>query len=392
MTVTAELIQQGMAQDQFLFHYQPKFSLLNGRPAGAEALLRWPQPDGSLTPPDEFIPVAEAAGILPDLTAHMFPQLMRDFQRIRGQHGDGNPIALNISASDLDGTRLLRMVRHAISEGEIGCDDLQLEITEAVVVAEGNDRVDRSLTGLVAVGVKLAMDDFGTGFSSMSALNRLPFSTIKLDQSFVRQMERSVKSATMIKASISMAEMLGINTVIEGIETEQAYLALLHSGCNEAQGYWISRPLPLQAYLDFLAKDPKLPCSPVGTLRMAQLTHTWQHKLLVDSVLSLLEKPLAERASLVDQLYINHTDCSLGRWYYGLGQQFADNPDFIALEAPHRGLHDNCKLIFTAVKTDADSNQLLSLLQLLSDDAADVHRYLHRLETRCLIDSLKHGH
>jgi len=393
MTVTPELIEQGIAQDQFLFHYQPKISLLNGKPSGAEALLRWLQPDGTLTPPADFIPIAEDAGLLPRLTAHMFPHLLRDYQQIRALHepGSESPIALNVSASDLDGTRLLRLVRDAIGEGQIGCDQLQLEITEGVIVAEGNQQVDRTLTGLVAAGVKLAMDDFGTGFSSMNTLNRLPFSTIKLDQSFVRQMERSMKSATLIKASISMAEMLGIKTVIEGIETEQTYHALLHSGCNEAQGYWISKPLPLEGYIAFLNSRPSWPCSPVGMLRMAQLTHTWQHKLMVDSVLSLLSKDSAERTDALEQLHMDHTECSLGRWYYGEGQHFADNPDFVALEAPHQCLHDSCNRIFEAVRDGAGPDRLLPLLETLGDHSGEVHRYLHRLETRCLLESFQNN-
>ena len=388
MTVSRQQLEQGLAADEFLFHYQPKVSLLTGRVSSAEALLRW-QHKGRLIPPGEFIPIAEESGLLPQLTAHMFPHLLRDFHRIRGTRPN-RPVALNISASDLDGTRLLRLVRNAIGEGQISSGDLQLEITEGVFVAEGNHQVDRSLTGLVAAGVKLAMDDFGTGFSSLSTLNRLPFSTIKLDQSFVRQMERSLKSATLIKASIAMAQMLGIKTVIEGIEKESTYRALLHSGCNEAQGYWVSRPLPLAGYLQFLRDDRLWPASPVGMLRMAQLTHTWQHKLLVDSVLSLLDHEDTERAMALEQLHLDHTECTLGHWYYGIGQHFAEDPDFIALEVPHKGLHDDCELIFAAVREGGDSGRLIPLLQQLSDNAADVHRYLQRLETRCLAQSLSH--
>ncbi len=385
MAISASDIRQALKNDEFVFFYQPKVSFLNGRISGAEALIRWCRGDGAVLAPKTFMPVAEATGLVPEITRHMFPKLLEDFQRIRGQHGQEG-LAFNISGSDLDAPNLVALIRESISDGRLDAAHLELEITEGTAVKE-NDVISRSLTGLLAAGVHLCMDDYGTGFSSLATLNRLPFSALKMDQSFVMRLMRSPKSATLIKTSIAMAQLLGIKTVIEGIESQRIYEALLHYGCTEGQGYWISHPLPLAKYLDLLADDRHWPASPVGMLRMAEISHNWQFKLVMDTVFAYLKQ--GERPdSAVDLLHVDHRACALGEWYYGAGRALEGEPDFECLESPHRLMHEVCGDLFKAIERRAGIDVLAPLLERLSEGSCQMSSCLHRLETHLLLREL----
>jgi EAL domain-containing protein (putative c-di-GMP-specific phosphodiesterase class I) len=378
-------IRGALERSELVFDYQPKVCFLSGRASGAEALIRWRRDDGSVTPPEAFIHVAEREGLIPAITEAMFPRLIEDFRRVRAA-GHDVTVALNVTAQDLDTPRLLELVRAAIGRGAIGSEHLELEITESAVVS-GSDTTRASLAALTEAGVPLAMDDYGTGFSSLATLNRLPFSAIKMDQSFVLRMLRSPKSANLVKASVAMAQMMGVKTVIEGIESEGVYHSLLHCGCAEGQGYWISPPLAPDAYLSFLAAQRRWPASPVGMLRMARLSHTWQQSLLLDEVFAFLRSRDQGELDL-EGLHTAHTACTLGRWYYGLGRSFAGDPDFEALEAPHRRMHEACAEVFVSLRATPDHRALRPLLEDLAADSTRVAECLQRLETRLLIEEL----
>jgi EAL domain-containing protein (putative c-di-GMP-specific phosphodiesterase class I) len=383
--VSAADIRQGLERGEFVFHYQPKAAFLTGRVTGAEALIRWERDGGALVLPDAFIPVAQAHGLLPDITQVMFPRLLEDFRSIRDAHGDIR-VALNVTAQDLDTPRLLALVREAVGRGAIDASRLEIEITESAVVS-GSEESEASLAALTDAGIQLAMDDYGVGFSSLATLNRLPFAAIKMDQSFVLRMLRSAKSATLVKASVAMAQMLGVKTVIEGIESEGVYRSLLHCGCTEGQGYWISPPLAPGAYLALLGSGRRWPASPVGLLRMARLSHTWQQSLLMDEVFAYLGSQRCEGLTL-QGLHTGHRECTLGCWYYGAGQCFADDPDFQALEAPHRSMHQACERIFIAIEDQGGREILKGLLQELTANSSRVADCLQRLETRLLVEEL----
>jgi hypothetical protein len=278
------------------------------------------------------------------------------------------------------------MIDEQVRAGAFLPDELEIEVTEGARVLD-SPASHRHISGLLAAGVGLAMDDYGTGFSSLETLNRLPFSAIKLDQSFVFEMLDSSKSATLVKTSIAAAQMLGIKTVVEGVESESIYRSLLHSGCTQGQGFWISPPLSLPEYLDFLRRDRRWPRSPVGMLRMAQITHTWQYKLLVDVVCAVLQQKSEDKMPL-DQMHIDHHECALGRWYYGAGQEFLGDPDFDALREPHRAMHETCEQIIEALRHGRRQQGIRFLLTALSRDSIRVAGCLERLETRILLDEI----
>jgi hypothetical protein len=197
-------------------------------------------------------------------------------------------------------------------------------------------------------------------------------------------MLQSPKSATLVKTSIAMAHLLGLRTVVEGIESAEVYGTLLHYGCDEGQGYWLSPPLAIDDYLALLASGRVWPASPVGMLRMAQLTHTWQLKLLIDLIIDHLEQS-GPKAGLPDALHVGHHDCALGRWFYGTGQSLAGDPDFDALEVPHRALHDHCGELVAEIEGVRACGRVQDLLLELGDRACQLGGALQRLETRLLL-------
>jgi len=383
MTYSIDDIKRGLDRGEFVFHFQPKVDFLTGRVSGAEALIRWRRGgEDRWLQPEEFMHVAEAHGLMPEVTQRTFPRFVQDFRAILAAD-PGTSVSFNLTAEELDSPALLRMVREQVDKGGILAGKLEIEITEGSRVSD-SDEVREAIRDLIASGVRFSMDDYGTGFSSLETLNRLPFAAIKLDQGFVMKMLSSSKSATLVKTSIAAAQMLGIGTVVEGIESRSVYHSLMHSGCTEGQGYWISPPLPLEAYLDFLGAGRSWPCSPIGMLRMAQITHTWQYKLLVDMVCSLVEHKETDLSAL-QTMHIDHYGCSLGRWYYGVGQEFSTDSDYQALEAPHRAMHATCEMMADALIRPRPEMRLRQLLQQLSENSIRVSNALERLETRLLI-------
>jgi EAL domain-containing protein (putative c-di-GMP-specific phosphodiesterase class I) len=382
MEISPRHLQRGIERGELRFDYQPKVSFLTGEVCGAEALLRWRREDGTEVSPEDFVPLAEAWGVITDLTEAMFPRFLADTEVIENRHPK-HRIAFNVSADDLDAPRFIAMLREAIDQHRVAAGRLELEVTEGAVVS-GKKSVLGSLQRLVAEGVELAMDDYGIGFSSLESLHRLPFSSIKLDQSFVLRVLHSPKSAVLVKLSIAMAQMLGIRTVVEGVESKAIYDSLLHSGCSAAQGYWIGRPMPLDEYLGFVDARPSWPSSPIGLLRMAQLAHHWQERLLVDLVFAAMQSvdPVGD---IPLDFHLDETECELGKWYYGVHRHFAGDPDFDALEAPHRAMHELCGEVFSALKTGDRSRILDRLLYEISDNSCRVTGCLHRLETKALV-------
>jgi EAL domain-containing protein (putative c-di-GMP-specific phosphodiesterase class I) len=385
MYISLPQIRRGLALGEFEFHYQPKVAFATGKVSGSEALIRWRRDDGALLPPRRFIPLAESGGVISQITTTMFPRLIEDFRRIRAEDRSCT-IAFNVSAHDLDAPELFVLVHRAIHRSGIDAASLELEITEGMLVSRSHSLLER-LARLMATGVRLSMDDYGTGFSSLATLNRLPFSAIKMDQSFVAKVVDCPKSATLVNASLVMAQLLGIKTVVEGIESEDVYHALLHSGCTEGQGYWICPPLPLEEFLCFLRSARRWPASPVGLLRAAQISHTWQHKMLVDTVFAALRRDRRDMEEIAS-LHLDHTECALGQWYYGPGQEYADDPNFVALEEPHRIMHEICEHIVQALRAGADRDRLRELLRSLTGYSCTVFTHLQQLEARAFLAEL----
>jgi EAL domain-containing protein (putative c-di-GMP-specific phosphodiesterase class I) len=243
-TQAANRLRRAIHQGELVLHYQPKFDLRTRRVVGVEALVRWLPPGQELVFPDAFVGVAERAGIMKPLTFAVLDLALRQF-RVWDKRGRTLPMAINLTASILDDNDFPDELCAALEAALVSPAGIALELTESVVMAKP-DRTMDILERLSAMGFQLAVDDFGTGYSSLAYLGRLPVDEIKIDRSFVMKMSTNDGDRTIVQASIDLAHKFGKRVVAEGVEDTTTLRLLEEMGCDQAQGYLISRPLPAE--------------------------------------------------------------------------------------------------------------------------------------------------
>jgi predicted signal transduction protein with EAL and GGDEF domain len=220
-------------------HYQPLIDLTSGRINCFEALVRWPHPERGMVSPGEFIPVAEETGLINSLGVLMLRQACMD----AAVWPDDVRVAVNLSPAQFRTSNLLSIVMDALKQSGLPPKRLELEITETLLL-ERSTQVLASLHALRALGVRISMDDFGTGYSSLSYLRSFPFDKIKIDQSFVRDLDANRDAQAIIRSIASLGIGLGVTITAEGVETEAELSCLRAEGCHEGQGFLFSRARP----------------------------------------------------------------------------------------------------------------------------------------------------
>jgi len=244
-------LRRALERNQFELHYQPQVTIATGKVRSLEALLRWQHPELGPISPAEFIPVAEDSGQILQIGEWVLRNALAQLQAWRAQGLTGFHIAVNLSAIQFHQPQLPDLVSRILAETGLPPDSLELELTEGVAVDDPHAAI-ATMDQLHALGVRLAMDDFGTGYSSLSHLKRFQIYKLKIDQSFVRDLGHDGNDRAIISAIIRMAQALGLQTTAEGVESEAQLAFLREQGCDDAQGYHFSPPLPvcaIEAYL-----------------------------------------------------------------------------------------------------------------------------------------------
>jgi EAL domain-containing protein (putative c-di-GMP-specific phosphodiesterase class I) len=247
-------IDAALANGEIFMIYQPKVEVQTGEIVGAEALVRWRDPVKGLIPPDHFIRQCETAGRMAHLTRHVLTQSCLagvEFQR----HGMTLPIAVNISATLVHEPQIVSMVSEVLQQTGYPASNLTLEITETYRISNF-ERAGEVLGDLRALGAKISMDDFGVGAASLEALQKLPFSEIKIDRIFIAAMKDETKAKAIVRSVLEMGRELGIVVVAEGVEDSHTLTILRDSGCRVAQGFGISRPISFEEILQFHRLPP----------------------------------------------------------------------------------------------------------------------------------------
>ncbi len=244
-------LRRAIARDELVLHYQPKVSLVTGEVQGVEALVRWQHPERGLLGPGAFIPIAEQTSLIRPLTMHVIERSLEQCRRWENQ-GHTLSVAVNISARNLLDPGFAEAVAAGLRRWGLYPGRLELEITETALM-ENHARVAEALRTLDRLGVVLAIDDFGVGYSSLSYLKSLPIGVLKIDRSFVTAMCSHDADAMIVRSTVDLGHSLGLRVVAEGIEDEEALRALRALGCGLGQGFHLGRPLPgpaLSAWLD----------------------------------------------------------------------------------------------------------------------------------------------
>ncbi|MDP2793709.1 MAG: EAL domain-containing protein [Sulfurisoma sp.] len=241
----------GLQNGEFLLHFQPQVEALGGHVTGFEALARWNHPEKGLVPPVKFIPVAEETGLIEPLGDWVLNAACGQLRAFKELGWTGMTMAVNLSARQLRQPDLVERVTAVLAAFDLDGGELELEITESVAMDDPEATIG-ILSRLRAMGVRVAIDDFGTGYSSLAYLKRLPIDCLKLDRSFVMDIETDPNDAAICRASIALAHGLGLKVIAEGVETQAQYQFLKELGCDMIQGYYFSKPLPaeqIEAYL-----------------------------------------------------------------------------------------------------------------------------------------------
>jgi EAL domain-containing protein (putative c-di-GMP-specific phosphodiesterase class I) len=253
-------LRGALERNELILYYQPHVSLVTGEPLGSEALVRWQRPGIGIIPPVQFIPLAEETGLIVPMTDWILNTACAQNKAWQDAGYPPMDIAVNISARLFRQNNLVETVERALTTSGLAPNHLTLELTESVLM-EDPDAAGEVLRELKVMGIRVSIDDFGTGYSSLSYLKRFPVDTVKIDQSFVREIVANADDAVIAEAIVAMAHSLRLNVIAEGVETLQQLEFLRSIKCDEMQGYFVSRPVPVDeftAYLDQLdRKDIK---------------------------------------------------------------------------------------------------------------------------------------
>jgi diguanylate cyclase (GGDEF)-like protein/PAS domain S-box-containing protein len=245
-------MRKAIEQEHFQIYYQPKIDIATSAMTGMEALVRWVHPELGIIPPNRFIPIAEETGMILALGEWILKQACKQ-NKIWHDQGYTLKVSVNLSARQIYQKDLVEMIKDILRETNLSPDWLELEITESIFVKM--EEATAVLQQIRDIGIQISIDDFGTGYSSFSYIKSLPVDTIKIDASFIRDIHHNQESQAIVKAIVTIAQSLNMNVIAEGIELHDQVAALKENGCDHGQGYLFSKPLPTDAFDQFLRQE-----------------------------------------------------------------------------------------------------------------------------------------
>lgn len=252
LTLETEL-RRALDRGEFTLYYQPQIDVRSGRPVGFEALIRWQHPRQGLLLPDQFVPLLEESGLIVNVGEWVMRTACSQWRAWRAEGWRGLRVAINVSPRQFISTDLVELVRQVVKEEQVPPECIELEVTETVVMQDVM-RGAEILNALRRLGVRPAIDDFGTGYASLSYLKRFAIDVLKIDQSFVYDVDNDYDDAAIIEAITSLGHNLGLEVVAEGVETQGQYEFLRAQGCDTVQGFLLGRPMPVSEISNFLKK------------------------------------------------------------------------------------------------------------------------------------------
>jgi diguanylate cyclase (GGDEF)-like protein len=247
-------LRGALDRDEYQLYYQPKIDLKTGLVSGLEALLRWQSPDRGLVQPGEFISVLEDAGLIIPVGEWVIATVCAQIRRWQSMGAVVPPVAVNLSARQFRQQRLDAVIGRIVTESRIDPRLLEFELTESILMTDAESAVE-TVRQIKARGIRLALDDFGTGYSSLSYLKRFPLDALKIDRAFIRDVTENPDDVSIVVAIINLARSLRLHVIAEGVETQEQLEFLRRHGCDEAQGYYIARPMDVAAISRVLGAD-----------------------------------------------------------------------------------------------------------------------------------------
>lgn len=243
-------LRRALANNEFVFYYQPEWDLKTGRVKGVEALMRWESPHG-IVPPNDFIPILEETGLINEFTPFLLDQTLHDLKELHAHGFSDLFMSINISPVQLRDNALPEKIEKALSKYDISPDTLECELTEGRSLSKTGMELD-ILKTLSQKGIRISIDDFGSGNASFGYIKNLNSHKIKVDYEFIRDLFEKESNQTIMRTIIALGHALGMIVLAEGIEKPEQEKWLRENGCDDGQGFYLSRPLPLQMLISFL--------------------------------------------------------------------------------------------------------------------------------------------
>jgi EAL domain-containing protein (putative c-di-GMP-specific phosphodiesterase class I) len=256
-------LRLAIEREEFELHYQPQVRLDTGEITGVEALIRWRKPDGTLVSPAGFLARAEENGLILPISAFVLRHACKQAATWRRNGLPALRMGVNLSPVQFRGQGLPFLVARVLSETSLDARQLELELTENIVMHD-IDQVVTQLQQLHDLGVVISIDDFGTGFSSLSYVKRLPVDRLKIDQSFIREVISDPSDRAIVSAIVNLAHSLRMEVVAEGVETAEQLECVRAVGCDAVQGYYFGKPMPAAQFEDFIAKGQRIAATATG--------------------------------------------------------------------------------------------------------------------------------
>jgi diguanylate cyclase (GGDEF)-like protein/PAS domain S-box-containing protein len=350
---TLHKIGEALDRGEFVLHYQPVVDCRQGRVVGAEALVRWQHPILGLLSPAEFLPLIEQDDLIVALGEWAIAEALAQIGRWR-ELGLEIDVSVNVSARQLHQREFAGQIQGLLGKAADGiARRLDIEIVETAALEDIN-AVSELIERLRAMGVHIALDDFGTGYSSLIHLRRLAADTLKIDQSFVKDMLDDPLDLAIVEGVIGLATVFQYRVIAEGAESIDHILMLLELGCDHIQGYGIARPMAASAFLDWVRAfrpDPlwqRVPSCEPGRSDFQLVLAEANHRHWVDRVIACSHGQPAE-----EPLAMDYRQCRFGQWYYGKGMtRYGKRKDYLALGDRHREIHELAERLRALAKTD----------------------------------------
>ncbi len=379
-----ERLQEAVKRREFVLYYQPRVDMNNGEILCTEALIRWQHPEKGLLLPTDFLPVLEGSGIEVELGEWVIESALSQVE-IWHKMGLTIAVSVNIGANHLLKSNFAERLQSILAlHPDTPADSLELEILESTAIAD-IEQASRALVACRKLGVSFSLDDFGTGFSSLTYFRRLPVQTLKIDKSFVSGMLEDPEDRGIVESVIRLAQTFNRSVVAEGVETDEHCSILARMGCSAGQGYGIARPMPPGDLLNWIAvwREQKkwvgfltmsLPERPEDLVIKAAME---SHRAWVEQVIQFIQNPEHSRCPTTD----SHL-CRFGVWYHGIGlNRYGYSSEFASIDAVHEEIHTLAKRICFLAKTGNQAKALSRVDEILKSSDRFIKAMEHFIAT-----------
>ncbi len=377
-------IAKALVNDEFVFFYQPIVSLFTGKICGAESLIRWKGPDGSIIPPDVFIPVAEETSFIAEITQQMLPKVVEDLT-VLNRIDDSLCVSFNVSAKDFADDEFLDTLFASTSGKLIKRENLCIEITEtAFFPSDGSTQ--QILREIDAQGISIILNDFSAGHTTFSTLTQLPLTAIKVALDVTQRAPLSKMDFRLFRHLVNLAHQLDLDIIAEGVEDEETHSIILATGCTHAQGYYYARPMPLPDFIRLVNKEPAWSEYPFGLEYLAQFDLVDFRRDVIRASLMICAHPEKEiRERILARLpELDSQKCLFGKWLENIRYLNLGDEDYDQLWMEHEEFHNIANSLLNKAWAGESLDEIKNIMVEFSNKSKKMMSLIQDLEIQKL--------